>query len=48
MEQENRLLVYISVPVNEPCCPACGEKTKKVHDDRMRKIGHLPMWGLTI
>lgn len=49
VEQENRILVYISMPVKEHRCPACSEKTTKVHDDRMRKIGHLPMWGrLTI
>ena len=49
VEQENRMLVYISMPVKEHHCPVCGEKTKKVHDYRMRKIGHLPMWGrLTI
>ena len=45
MEQENRLLFYLAMPVKAHCCPACGEKTTKVHDDRMRKIGHLPMWG---
>ena len=33
------------MPVKEHICPACGEKTSKVHDYRMRKIGHLPMWG---
>ena len=49
VEQENRILVYISMPIKEHCCQACGEKTKKVHDYRMRKICHLPMWGrLTI
>ncbi|RKJ11142.1 transposase, partial [Butyricicoccus sp. 1XD8-22] len=45
VEQENRILVYISIPIKEHICPACGEKTSKVHDYRMRKIGHLPMWG---
>ena len=45
VEQENRMLVYISMPVKEHHCPVCGEKTKKVHDYRMRKIGHLPLWG---
>jgi len=39
-EQENR----ISLPVKEHTCPICGEKTRKIHDDRIRKIGHLPMW----
>jgi len=49
VEQENRIVVYISMPVKEHRCPACSEKTTKVHDYRMRKIGHLPMWGgLTI
>ena len=33
-EQENRLLVYISMPVKEQGCPACGEKTTQVHDYR--------------
>ena len=45
VEQENRILVYITIPVKEHICPACGEKTTKIHDYRMRKIGHLPMWG---
>ena len=49
VEQENRMLVYISMPVKEHSCPACGEKTTKVHDYRLRKIGHLSFWGrLTI
>ncbi len=34
-----------SMLVKEHRCPACGEKTKKVHDYRIRKIGHLPLWG---
>ncbi|MEL4023580.1 ISL3 family transposase [Lysinibacillus endophyticus] len=45
VEQENRVLVYISMPIKEHICPACGEKTKKIHDYRMRKIGHLSFWG---
>jgi transposase len=45
VEQKNRILVYISLPVIEHTCPACGEKTTKIHDYRIRKIGHLPMWG---
>jgi len=44
VEQENRILVYLSLPVKEHTCPICGEKTTKIHDYRMRKIGHLPMW----
>lgn len=44
-EQENRVVVYISMPIKEHICVACGEKTAKVHDYRMRKVGHLPMFG---
>ena len=29
-EQENRMLVYISMPVKEHCCPACGAKTTRL------------------
>ena len=25
VEQENRILVYISMPIKEHCCQACGE-----------------------
>lgn len=45
VEQENRILVYVSMPLKEHSCPACGEKTSKVHDYRTRKIGHLSFWG---
>ncbi|SOB91238.1 transposase IS204/IS1001/IS1096/IS1165 family protein [Ureibacillus xyleni] len=45
IEQENRILVYISMPVKEHICPMCGDKTTKIHDYRMRKIGHLSFWG---
>ncbi|WP_312755288.1 ISL3 family transposase [Rummeliibacillus suwonensis] len=49
IEQENRILLYISMPIKEHICPECGKNTTKIHDYRMRKIGHLPMWGrLTI
>ena len=30
VEQENRMLVYISMPVKEHCCPACGAKTTRL------------------
>ena len=45
IEQQDRILVYISMPVKEHSCPSCGNKTKKIQDYRMRKIGHLPLWG---
>ena len=43
IEQENRILLYISMPIKEHICPECGKNTTKIHDYRMRKIGHLPM-----
>ncbi|MER2036938.1 MAG: transposase family protein [Solibacillus sp.] len=33
--------VHISMPKREYTCPACGDKTAKVHDYRMQKIKHL-------
>ena len=44
-EQQDRILVYISMPVKEHICLACGNKTKKIQDYRIRKFGHHPMWG---
>ena len=40
-EQKERIVLYISLPRKEHTCPACGEKTSKVHDYRMQKIKHL-------
>ncbi len=30
VEQENRMLVYISMPVKEHRCPVCGAKTTRL------------------
>ena len=40
-EQMGRIVLYISLPKKEHTCPACGQKTSKVHDYRMQKIKHL-------
>lgn len=40
-EQKERIVLYISLPRKEHTCPACGQKTSKVHDYRMQKIKHL-------
>ena len=40
-EQENRIVLYVSLPRKEHICPSCGASTNKVHDYRMQKIKHL-------
>ncbi|MER2191524.1 MAG: ISL3 family transposase [Solibacillus sp.] len=40
-EQEERLVLHVSMPKTLHTCPACGQKTKKVHDYRMQKVKHL-------
>lgn len=38
---EDRIVLYVSLPKKEQCCPSCGVKTAKVHDYRIQKVKHL-------
>ncbi len=38
---DDRVALYISLPVKPHPCPACNRYTTKVHDYRIRKIKHL-------
>lgn len=38
---DDRVALYISLPVKPHPCPACNQYTTKVHDYRIRKIKHL-------
>lgn len=38
---EDRIAIYVEMPVKTHKCPKCGEKTRKIHDYRIQKIKHL-------
>lgn len=38
---EDRIAIYIELPVKIHKCPDCGEETRKIHDYRVQKIKHL-------
>lgn len=40
-EIDERIALYISLPVKPHQCPSCQSFTQKVHDYRIRKINHL-------
>ena len=40
-QYKERIVLHISMLKREHTCPACGDKTAKVHDYRMQKIKHL-------
>lgn len=38
---EDRIAIFVEMEVKTHECPACGEKTRKIHDYRTQKIKHL-------
>lgn len=38
---EDRIAIYVEMPVKLHKCPKCSEKTRKIHDYRIQKIKHL-------
>lgn len=38
---EERVAIYVELPVQTHKCSVCGEETRKVHDYRTQKIKHL-------
>ncbi|WP_179860939.1 transposase family protein [Bhargavaea cecembensis] len=43
-EQEDRLVLHAELEDRIHTCPSCGSKTRKVHDYRVRKAGHLKLF----
>ncbi|MET3576981.1 transposase [Bhargavaea ullalensis] len=43
-EQEDRLVLHAELEVRIHACPSCGSRTRKVHDYRVRKVGHLKLF----
>src|SRR5699024_3065236 len=41
---DDRVALYISLPVKPHRCPTCDKYTTKVHDYRIRKIKHLKLF----
>ena len=38
---EDRVEIFVEMPVYTHRCPRCGTRTKKIHDYRIQKIRHL-------
>ncbi len=38
---EEQVVLHVELPIVIHSCPYCGEKTKKVHNDRIQKIKYL-------
>ncbi|KPL60418.1 transposase family protein, partial [Rossellomorea vietnamensis] len=43
-EVEERLCVYVEMPVTAHKCPVCATFTYKIHDYRIQKIKHLKLF----
>lgn len=43
-EIDERVALYLSLPVKPHKCPNCNQYTKKIHDYRVRKIHHLKLF----
>lgn len=46
-EVEGALHLHVHIPKRSHRCPACGERTKRVHDYRIQKVQHLKMFERT-
>lgn len=43
-EKEDGIDIHVEMGVRLHTCPQCGARTRKVHDYRIRKIGHLKLF----
>jgi transposase len=43
-EVEEKLRIYVEMPVKAHVCPVCGTSTVKIHDYRIQKIKHLKLF----
>ena len=41
---EDRVEIFVEMPVYTHRCPRCGTRTKKIHDYRIQKIRHLKLF----
>ncbi len=44
-EENNSVILYVSKDIIECECPSCKAKTKRIHDYKIQKIKHTPIFG---
>ncbi|BAB05873.1 transposase related protein (19) [Halalkalibacterium halodurans C-125] len=43
-EREDFIALHVEMPRTPHRCPSCGERTERIHDDRIQKIQHLKLF----
>ncbi|WP_244513670.1 transposase family protein, partial [Oceanobacillus limi] len=46
-ELEGNFYLHVKLPVKKHRCPACGERTSRIHDYRIQKVQHLKIFERT-
>lgn len=46
-EREGNFYLHVKLPITKQRCPACGERTRRVHDYRIQKVQHLKIFERT-